>query len=123
MAKNWTAGYTLTLDRFSIDLSEVAKRQGFPDIIGHQKEIEATERILARREKNNVLVVGESGSGRKSIIQAITSKSYLGESLNNVNYKRVVQLDLASLINQAGSLKAAENILEEIFSQNTGRWI
>ncbi|OGZ23289.1 MAG: hypothetical protein A3A08_00670 [Candidatus Nealsonbacteria bacterium RIFCSPLOWO2_01_FULL_41_9] len=117
LAKNWTAGYTLTLDRFSIDLSEVAKRQGFPDIIGHQKEIEATERILARREKNNVLVVGESGSGRKSIIQAITSKSYLGESLNNVNYKRVVQLDLASLINQAGSLKAAENILEEIFSE------
>ncbi len=117
MAKNWTAGYTLTLDRFSLDLSEIAKRQGFPDIIGHQKEIEAIERILARREKNNVLVVGESGSGRKSIIQAIASKSYLGESLKEVNYKRVVQLDLASLINQAGSLKAAENVLDAIFSE------
>ncbi|MBI2038546.1 MAG: ATP-dependent Clp protease ATP-binding subunit [Candidatus Nealsonbacteria bacterium] len=87
------------------------------NVIGHQKEIEAIERILARREKNNVLVVGESGSGRKSIIQAIASKSYLGESLKEVNYKRVVQLDLASLINQAGSLKAAENVLDAIFSE------
>ena len=117
MAKNWTAGYTTTLDKFSLDLSEMAKRQGFPEIIGHKKEIEAIERILSRREKNNVLMVGESGSGRKSIIQALAQKSCLGESLKEVNYKRVVQLDLASLINQAGSIKAAENVLETIFGE------
>jgi ATP-dependent Clp protease ATP-binding subunit ClpC len=117
MAKNWTAGYTITLDRFSLDLSEMAKRQGFPEIIGHKKEIEAIERILSRREKNNVLMVGESGSGRKSIIQALAQISCLGEGSKEVNYKRVVQLDLASLINQAGSVKAAENVLETIFSE------
>jgi ATP-dependent Clp protease ATP-binding subunit ClpC len=117
MAKSWTAGYTLTLDRFSVDLSEMVKRQGFPEIIGHQKEIEAIERVLSRREKNNILVIGESGSGRKSIVQTIAQKSYLGESLKEVNYKRVVQLDLAGLINQTGSLKAAENILNAIFAE------
>lgn len=37
IGKEWAAGYTLTLDRFSIDLTEMVKRQGFPEIIGHQK--------------------------------------------------------------------------------------
>ena len=113
MAKNWTAGYTLTLDKFSLDLSDMVKRQGFPETIGHEKEIQAIERILSRREKNNVLMVGESGSGRKSIIQAIAKRSVLGESLKEVNYKKVVQLDLASLTNQG----APESLLNAIFNE------
>ncbi|MEK9134829.1 MAG: ATP-dependent Clp protease ATP-binding subunit [Patescibacteria group bacterium] len=113
LAKNWTAGYTLNLDKFSLDLSDMVKRQGFPETIGHQKEIQAIERILSRREKNNVLMVGESGSGRKSIIQAIAKRSVLGESLKEVNYKRVVQLDLASLTNQG----APESLLNAIFNE------
>jgi len=117
LAKEWTAGYTITLDRFSIDLSEVVKRQGFPEIIGHQKEISQMERILARREINNVLIVGEPGSGRKSMISALAIKSLLGQSLPEVNYKRVVQLDLPSLLAQTASLEEAESILDTIFRE------
>jgi len=94
LAREWAAGYTVTLDRFSIDLSEIVRQQGFPEIIGHQKEIEAMERILAKGEINDVLIVGEPGSGRKSMVYAIASKSVLGESLPEVNYKRIIQLDL-----------------------------
>jgi len=80
LAKEWAAGYTLNLDRFSIDWSEIVKKQHFPETIGHQKEIAEMERILSRREsKNNVLIVGEPGSGRKSMIQALAVKSVLGE--------------------------------------------
>jgi len=117
LAKEWTAGYTLTLDRFSIDLSEVVRKQSFPEIIGHQKAIEAMERILARREINNVLVVGESGSGRKSMVYALATKSVLGESLPEVNYKRVVQLDLSSLLAQAETIEETETILDTIFRE------
>ncbi|MDI6603176.1 MAG: ATP-dependent Clp protease ATP-binding subunit [Patescibacteria group bacterium] len=117
LAKEWTAGYTLTLDKFSIDLSEVVQNQGFPEIIGHQKEIEAIERILARREINNVLIVGESGSGRKSMIYALAEKSVLGESLPEVNYKRVVQLDLPSLLAQTETIEETESILDTIFRE------
>ena len=118
LAKEWAAGYTLTLDRFSIDWSEIVKKQGFPEIIGHQREIEAVERILSRREsKNNILIVGESGSGRKSMIQALATRSVLGESLPEVNYKRIVQLDLASLLAQVGSQEKVEVILDQIFRE------
>jgi len=118
IGKEWAAGYTLTLDRFSIDLTEMVKRQGFPEIIGHQKEIEEMERILARRESNNdVLIVGQAGSGRKSMIQALAEKSVLGKSLPEINYKRIVQLDLSSLLNQIQSVEEVEEILDRIFRE------
>ncbi len=117
LAKEWTAGYTLNLDRFSIDLSEMLKKQGFPDIIGHQEEIKSAERILARDEINNVLVVGEAGSGRKSIILALAKKSILGRSLPGVNFKRVVQLDLASLLAQIDNPEEVELMLDKIFGE------
>jgi len=117
LAKEWAAGYTITLDRFSIDLSEVVKKQGFPEIIGHQKEIKAVERILARREINNCLLIGEPGVGKKSMILALAQKSVLGESLSGVNYKRVVQLDLPSLLAQTETTAEVEAILDTIFRE------
>jgi ATP-dependent Clp protease ATP-binding subunit ClpC len=117
IGKDWAAGYTITLDRFSVDLSESIKALGFPETIGHQKVISAAERILSRREINNVLIVGEAGSGRKSIVQALAKKSVLGESLPEVNYKRVVQLDLPSLLAQTETAEEVESILDIIFRE------
>lgn len=118
LAKTWSAGYTVTLDRFGgIDYSEIVKKRGFPEVIGHKKEIKATERILSRREINNCLLIGEPGVGRKSMILDLAKKSVLGESLPKVNYKRVVQLDLPSLIAQTETLAALETILNRIFQE------
>ncbi|OIP76358.1 MAG: hypothetical protein AUK06_00205 [Parcubacteria group bacterium CG2_30_36_18] len=118
LAKEWTAGYTLALDRFSIDLSEMVKKAGFPEIVGHEKEIEQMESILSRREANNdVLIVGEAGSGRKSMVYALAKKSVLGESLPEVNFKRVVQLDLPTLLAQIESPEEVESILDTIFRE------
>jgi len=117
LGKEWTAGYTLTLDRFSIDLSEVLRKRGFPEIIGHQKEISAVERILSGREINNVLIVGEAGSGRKSMVHALAKKSVLGESSAEVNYKRIVQLDLTNLLAQISSFEKVEVTLDNIFRE------
>jgi len=117
LAKEWAAGYAITLDRFGIDYSETMKKQGFPEIVGHQKEIKAVERILARREINNCLLIGEPGVGKKSMILALARKSVLGESLSGVNYKRVVQLDLPSLLAQTETIAEVEAILDTIFQE------
>ncbi len=117
LAKEWTAGYTLTLDKFSVDLSEAVRKQSFPEIIGHQKEIEAVERALAGENINNVLIVGEAGTGRKSIVYALAIKSVLGKSLPEVNYKRVIQLDLPSLLAQTKTIDEAEVLLDTIFRE------
>jgi len=117
MAKEWTAGYTLTLDRFSTDISALIKRRGYPETIGHQKEIAAMERILARRESNNVLVVGEPGSGRKSMVEELAKRSALGETLPEINFKKFVRLELSNLLAQTKSSGEAENVLDTIFRE------
>ena len=117
LAKEWTSGYTLTLDRYSIDWTEIAKRRGFPEIIGHESEIEQIERILGRREHNNALLVGEPGVGRKRIIQGLVEKAVLGQSLPDVNYKRVVQLDTTRLLAEIVEPQKVAVVLDRIFQE------
>jgi len=117
LAKEWAAGYTITLDQYSIDWTDLIKKRGFEEIIGHTEEIEEVERILSRLEINNVLLVGEPGTGRGSIVQAIAQKSLFGESLPQVNYKRVVELDMPSLLAKVESLEEAERALDRIFQE------
>ena len=117
LGKHWATGYTLTLDQYSIDLSEKMRKEGFYNIVGHEKEIVATERTLSRSKINNVLLIGEPGSGRRSIVEAIARKSALGESLPEVNYKKVIRLDLVSLLSQTTDLEEVEVILDNIFSE------
>jgi ATP-dependent Clp protease ATP-binding subunit ClpC len=117
LAKEWAAGYTVNLDQFSIDLSDQVKKAGFPRIIGHEKETQSIERILSRKEINNVLIVGEPGKGRKSMVHCLAAKSVLGESLPQVNYKRIVQLDLPTLLAQITSTEQVEIVLDNIFKE------
>ncbi len=117
LAKEWTAGYTINLDKYSVDWTEMGKRQEFPEVIGHEAEIEQTEIILGRHEYNNVLLVGEPGIGRKAIIRGVVRKSVFGQSLPDVNYKRVVGLDLPSLLSALVNPEETEAVLNTIFQE------
>jgi ATP-dependent Clp protease ATP-binding subunit ClpC len=118
IGKEFSAGYTLTLDKFSIDLTKEVQRMGYPTIIGHEREIEQMERILARREAcNDPLIVGEAGTGRKSMILALAERSFFGQSLPEVNYHRIVQLNMQSLLSQLESIEAVEATLDTIFKE------
>ncbi len=117
MGKDWATGYTPTLDKFSVDMSESIKKGYFSQTIGHQKEILRIERILSRREINNVLIVGEPGCGKKSLVEALAVNSVLGKSLPEVNYKRVVRIDLLLLLAQTGGPEECEALLDAIFKE------
>jgi ATP-dependent Clp protease ATP-binding subunit ClpC len=117
LAKEWTSGYTITLDRYSTDWTALARRNGFPEIIGHEEQIEQAERVLGRREFNNALLVGEPGVGRKSIIQGLVEKTILGQSLPGVNYKRVVELNMSSLLADIPTSEELEAVLDRIFQE------
>ncbi len=117
VAKDWAAGYTITLDQFSTDWTEITKRSGFGEIIGHQQEVGEVERILSREEINNVLLVGDPGAGRLSIVQELARKSLFDLSLPQINSKRVVSLDIVSILSKTGSAETAEATLDRIFRE------
>ncbi len=118
LAKEWTAGFTVILDKFSVDWSEKVANMGFPEVVGHQKELKQIERILAGiEEDNNVLLIGEPGTGRKSVLQALATKSILGQSLPEINYKRIKELNLPSLLAQLENKEEIEAVLDQIFQE------
>jgi len=116
LAKEWTAGYTITLDKYSKDLTNTIRKKDL-EFVGHKEEIKIVERILARGEINNVLIIGEPGTGKRSMVYALTQKSLLGRSLPGVNYKRIVELDMPALLAQMESSEKVEAVLDKIFQE------
>lgn len=117
IAKDWAAGYTITLDQFSIDWTEVIKKRGFEEIVGHKESLEHLERTLARPEVNDALLIGEPGAGRKSIIHALAHRAFLGQSLPEINYKRIVELDIVSILAHFKSTEEVAQTLDTIFQE------
>src|SRR3989344_439030 len=117
IAKDWAAGYTVLLDQFSSDITNAMRKQGFREIFAHRSEVERMEAILARRERNNVLIIGESGSSRRSMIESLANRSAMGESLGDLNYKRVVLLDIPRILASNSNIKESEIILDKIFQE------
>ncbi|MEK7664945.1 MAG: ATP-dependent Clp protease ATP-binding subunit [Patescibacteria group bacterium] len=115
LGKDWASGYTINLDQFSTDWRNIVKKWIFREVVGHQKEIEETEMILSRSNLSNVLLIGEPGTGRKSIIEAIAQKCYFGKSLPELNDKRVVELNMTSLLSRIQDSEKLELTLDQIF--------
>jgi ATP-dependent Clp protease ATP-binding subunit ClpC len=117
LGREWTAGYTILLDQYSFDVTKAMKYQGFRRIFAHEKEVKTMEAILASPEKNDVLIVGEAGTGRRSMIEFLANDLALGKSLPQLNFKRVVYLDLPKIISETETTEEAEKILDQIFKE------
>ncbi|KPJ54842.1 hypothetical protein AMJ47_03285 [Parcubacteria bacterium DG_72] len=118
LAKSWGAGYTITLDKYARDLTNIVRKADM-EFVGHEEELEAVERILATRGENNVLLVGQPGVGKRNIVYHLAQKSIKGESLPEVNFKRVMELDMSSLLAQLESIEEVEVVLDKIFQEAT----
>ena len=92
---------TPTLNQFSRDLTLMAKEGKFDPIIGRDKEIERVIQILSRRTKNNPCLIGEPGVGKTAIAEGLAQKIVEGNIPETLKDKRVVALDLSSMV--AGS--------------------
>ncbi|MBI5427875.1 MAG: ATP-dependent Clp protease ATP-binding subunit [Nitrospinae bacterium] len=91
-------GKTPTLDEFSRDLTQMAIQGKLDPIIGRTKEIERVIQILSRRTKNNPVLIGEPGVGKTAIVEGLAQLIVEREVPDTLYDKRVVSLDLGSLI-------------------------
>ncbi|OHA62866.1 MAG: hypothetical protein A2748_00865 [Candidatus Wildermuthbacteria bacterium RIFCSPHIGHO2_01_FULL_45_20] len=118
LGTDWASGYTITLDLFSLPLTKEAARLRFPLAVGHEKEKAEMQRILCRQENNNVLLVGEPGSGRKRLVLDLASRSALGDTKSELlAYRRILEIDMAHLVSSAQSTEELEETLSRVFSE------
>ncbi len=86
------------LEKFTIDLTQLAKENKLDPVIGREKEIEQTIEVLSRRQKNNPVLVGKAGVGKTAIVEGLTQKIVKGEVPEKLKNKRILQLDMGSLV-------------------------
>ncbi|MFC6876986.1 ATP-dependent Clp protease ATP-binding subunit [Flavobacterium myungsuense] len=89
---------TPVLDNFGRDLTEMAEEGKLDPVVGREKEIERVSQILSRRKKNNPLLIGEPGVGKSAIAEGLALRIIQKKVSRNLFNKRVVTLDLASLV-------------------------
>lgn len=92
---------TETLDKFSRDMTALAKKNKFDPIVGRDKEIERIVQILSRRTKNNPCLVGDPGVGKTAIVEGLAQKIAEGNVPDTLKNKRILGLDLSAMV--AGS--------------------
>ena len=89
---------TPTLDNFGRDLTALASEGKLDPVIGREKEIERVSQILSRRKKNNPLLIGEPGVGKSAIAEGLALRIHQKKVSRVLFGKRVITLDLASLV-------------------------
>ncbi|WP_305768868.1 ATP-dependent Clp protease ATP-binding subunit [Candidatus Epulonipiscium viviparus] len=92
------ASLTPTLDKFSRDFTQLALGEKFDPVIGRELEIERMIQILSRRTKNNPCLIGEPGVGKTAVVEGLAQKIVIGAVPSILKNRRVVSLDLSSLV-------------------------
>jgi len=89
---------TPVLDNFSRDLNKLAEMGKLDPVVGREREIDRIAQILSRRKKNNPIIIGEPGAGKTAIVEGLAMKIFEGDCPRNLCDKRIVSLDLTSIV-------------------------
>jgi ATP-dependent Clp protease ATP-binding subunit ClpC len=108
---------TSLIDQLAIDLTSLAEKNKLDPVIGREREIERVIQILARRTKNNPALIGEPGVGKTAIVEGLAQRIVTGETPEPLLDKRVLQLDVGSLV--AGTMYRGqfEERLKKVISE------
>lgn len=111
------AGDTPALAKYGRDLTELAKKESLDPVLGRDTEIQRVVQILSRRTKNNPVLIGEPGVGKTAIAEGLAQRIAAGSVPQSLAGKRVVSLDISSLLAGAKYRGEFEERLQQVMEE------
>uniref|UniRef100_UPI003C6F3E7A Clp protease N-terminal domain-containing protein n=1 Tax=Arachnia propionica TaxID=1750 RepID=UPI003C6F3E7A len=105
------------LDKYSIDLTERARSGKLDPVIGRDQEIRRVVQVLARRTKNNPVLIGEPGVGKTAVVEGLAMRLVEGDVPDSLKGRRLVSLDLTSMVAGAKYRGDFEERLKAVLSE------
>jgi len=110
-------GKKSSLEQFGIDLTQQAKDGKLDPITGRDREVQRLIHILLRRTKNNPIIIGEAGVGKTAIVEGLAMDIVSGKAPKDLANKRIIQLDLSSLVAGASHRGEFEERLRSVIKE------
>jgi len=117
LARDWNTGYTPNLDQYAINLCDPHYLNFRLSIVNRIKEIGQIEQILSKSNFANLIIVGEEGVGKHTIIDALAKKIYEGKINPVLSYKRLLKLNMEKILSKFTDQKKRENFFEELLQE------
>jgi len=117
LARDWAVGYTPLLDKYTTDLATGAYLHHIKNIVDRQSEINEIERVLSKNFEDNVIIVGDEGVGKHTIIDALAKKIYLGKTNVHLMYKRILKLNMEHVLSSYIDQKQREDFFENLLKE------
>ena len=115
LGRDLTSGFTPNLDKYATELTK--QQAHYRHLIGRQQEIEVVQRILSKSGDANVILVGDQGVGRRTIIEALAKIINEGKCSSQLAYKRILEIDLEKILAESTDHIQREKTLGDLFQE------
>lgn len=115
LGRDLTAGYTPTLDKYTHELTK--EKPHYKHLVGRKKEIDIIQQVLSKSGEANVIISGEPGTGRMSVVEALAKVIYEGRSNPILAYRRILELNMEKILAEHSDPIKREQFLSDLLNE------
>lgn len=117
LARDWAYGYTYLLSNYSDELTSEEYLRKKPSIIDRDQEIREIEEVLSKSDLNNILIVGEEGVGKHTIVDSLAYRIYHGIANQRLIYRRILKLKMEKILEEYQDPIKRESFFEQLLQE------